>query len=651
MAKINILDKSIYNRIAAGEVVERPYSIVKECVENALDAGATSIVVDIKSGGIKNISIIDNGDGIEYDCLHDAFLPHATSKISKIEDLDSIETLGFRGEALASIGSVAQVTLRSKYKESDVGGEIEVNGGVISKPKYVGVPQGTHISVNNLFYNVPARAKFLKSPKTEEGYITNIMARFILANPSVTFKYIADGRTVYQTVGKTLKDAIYVVYGRETIDNLLEIDHSIGNYHVTGYVSKPVYAKPNRTYQTLIINHRYVVNMTVSQAVQSSFENYLMKGRFPMYVLNLTLPNENVDVNVHPNKLDVRFEEQSKIFALFTNAVAKALLASNGTVQAEIKPVENTSHEPLPMTTGKSFLDRTTQYGQSESSKSFSRETPAYTHTEQQPETNIQNIPVIKPQYGNQEPQQEQNALPEIQIKKPTDEFVDFRQQKDIVDYMKQKGDLASVVVEQVKLDKVPEAKSTLSQNKVVGVAFNTYIFVENDNDLYIIDQHAAHERLLYDKFLAEYNNKTLNTQDLLIPYVFTVNALEDNFLREHISEFGAMGFNMVEFGKNTYKISSSPVALGNVNFKDFIADIVENMSYISKDVAGINTSIATSACKAAIKGGQPLNNTEIDTLINNLNSSKTTMLCPHGRPLVVKLKKADLEKWFKRIV
>ena len=315
----------IINRISAGEVVESPFSIVKELIDNSLDAGADKISIEIRNGGIDYISIKDNGKGIEKDDLKKAFYPHATSKIKEITDLESIMTLGFRGEALASISNVSQTKLISKTADNDCAYSIEVNGGEFFDEIATTSEQGTKIEVKNLFFNTPARRKFLKKPKTEENQITNIIARFILAHPGVSFSYIADGKKIYQTTGKTLLDAIYTVYGAETAQNIMPIDKTIGNYRLQGYVSKLGFSKPNTTYQTLILNDRYIIDEIVSKAAYSAYEEYLMPRQFPFYVLNLTMPHVDVDVNVHPSKLNVKFSNPSKIYELVYSSIRSAI--------------------------------------------------------------------------------------------------------------------------------------------------------------------------------------------------------------------------------------------------------------------------------------------------------------------------------------
>ena len=613
MAKINLLDKTIYNRIAAGEVVERPSSIVKECVENSLDANATSICVEIKNGGIKQIIISDNGDGIEYSELKKVFMPHATSKISSVEDLDKICTLGFRGEALASIGSVSMVNVKSKYKESEMGGQINMNGGEISNPEPFGCPTGTTITVKNLFYNVPARAKFLRSEKTEEAQITNLMSRFILANPSVNFKYIVNDKIIYQTIGKTLLDAIYVIYGKEIANNLLPINIKNNDISLNGYVCKPVYAKPNKTYQTLVINGRYVNNNIISTAVYSAFENYLLKNKYPLFILHLQIPFDQIDVNVHPNKMDVKFENSNKIFGIVLNAVSQALLNANNIVDV----VEEDKVDNINQSTKLNEVAN----GISFNTKSFNKIT---------------------------DPSEIFNAIKPVIISKESAQNITLKQEDSIFtkldkqDYIKNKFDNQSSIFDNLKSDK---------SYKYVGTLFNTYNIIEFENNAYIIDQHAAHERLLYQSYTENYNTGMPVIQDLLVPYIFKVNYNEKQFINDNISEFKKLGFDIEEFGMQDYKLNSVPLILQDINVKTFIDDVLNNLDFVSKDALQIKNFLATKACKAAVKGGQKLTDNEITKLMDEIISTKTPLLCPHGRPIVIKITIQELEKWFKRIV
>ena len=643
MSKINVLDSSIYNRIAAGEVVERPSSIVKELVENSLDAGATHIVIEIQNGGTKSIKVSDNGKGIDFDDLTKAFLPHATSKISSVDDLDNISTLGFRGEALASIASVSQVTLLSKTQDCEFGGEIEVDGGKISKPVQKGTPTGTYITVNNLFFNTPARAKFLKSDKTEEGYITNIISRFILANPNIAFKYVADSRVIYQTQGIDLTEAIFVIYGKEAVKNLVEVNYQHDDITISGFIGSPIYTKPNKTYQTLIINGRYVINSVVSTAVYNAFENYIMKGRFPFYVLHMQIPFDKIDVNVHPNKLDVRFQASNHVYTVVSNVVSTALLKANNILNVEgqeyiSEPSQETSEEqitptkPLPKVTGHSFGDNLQE----------NSPTTMQTSTQNSNST-MQNSVIQAMQNATIYNSKSYDIKESAELREDSGVFYDIMTKVNQVDSRQE-------VIQTQEQSTFLSNLNTVS-HKVIGSVFKTYIIVERQDELFFIDQHAAHERLIFDNFCALNEAHKNTSQDLLVPYSFKVNSIESNLIDSNIDAFKELGFAIEEFGNQTYRINAVPLDLYNINLEEFVQDCLKNLNKISKNNNSIKHFLATSACKAAVKAGQQLNNSEIDTLLDMFNNSKTTLLCPHGRPICVKISKTDIDKWFKRIV
>ena len=637
MSNINVLDSSVFNRIAAGEVVERPASIVKELVENSLDAGAKHIVVEITAGGTKMIKVSDDGSGISFDDLSKAFLPHATSKIKCVEDLNNIATLGFRGEALASIGSVSQTTILSKQKEAAFGGEITAEGGKINLPKQAGCPDGTFITVNNLFYNTPVRAKFLKSDRVEEGAITNLISRFILANPNISFKYIADGKTIFQTQGLDLTEGIFVVYSKEAVNNIIEVKYESADIKLSGFVGKPLYVKPNKTYQTLIINGRYVVNSLVSTAVYNAFENYMMKGKFPFFVLHLEMPYDEVDVNVHPNKLDVRFQNTNKIYAIINNAVAEALLNANDTfdgssiVQEKLDEISTPIDIPmdLPKVTGFSFGDKK----QAEIKPILEQEKEALKPS---PSQNI--IAAMKNATVYNGKSFGENLDKNLELRSDSGIFYDTMvkvSQEKVITEQKQ---------EELFFDNI-------SDNKIIGKIFNTYIIIEKNNEVYFIDQHAAHERLLYDKFTQSFEENKTESQTLLVPYVFAVNPLEDNLVLENLHVFAELGFEVEEFGNQTYRVSAIPNILGDINIKEYIDDFLKNLNKISKTNQNIKHILATKACKAAVKAGMDLNDFEIKELMDKIITQKTTLLCPHGRPICVKFTRTDIDKWFKRIL
>lgn len=631
MSIINILDSKVYNRISAGEVVERPASVVKELMENAIDAGCKNLIVEIIGGGIKQIKVVDDGNGIMLDDLKKVFLPHATSKISKAEDLESISTLGFRGEALASISAVSQVTLFSKYFKNEVGGKIIVNGGVILEPEEYGTKTGTTIIVENLFFNTPARLKFLKSEKQEEGAITNVISRLIFANPNLSIKYIADGKTVYNSSLAGLKEKVFNVYGKETVENVVLVSGENDSYKLHGLISKPTFCKANRTYQTLIVNGRYVTNFLLSTAVQNAYENFLMKGKFPLFILNLSVPLDEIDVNVHPSKMEVKFRNSNKVFSFIYSLILQTLNESNFLIfyqeeQNFSKKIENkneilqennqTSKQPLnEVKNGFSFGNL----------KQFSED--------------LGKINVASPTYKNEDG---------IGVLSTNDNYYrndNFKYSKSV--------DFSHISDENrvINTKVIQENFNESFAYKIIGTILNTYLAIECNEIFYLFDQHAGHERVLFDKFMKQYEEKKINSQPMLLPYIFDVNHEEKTLIEENLEVFKELGFQVEPFGNNSFKITSVPSILTNINLSEFLLDALQNINKISSTNEVIKKHFATCACKAAVKGGQILSDNEIVFLLNEILTSKHTLLCPHGRPICVVLTKYEIEKMFKRIV
>ncbi|HIU06479.1 MAG TPA: DNA mismatch repair endonuclease MutL [Candidatus Onthoplasma faecigallinarum] len=632
---INILDSMIINRISAGEVVESPFSIVKELIDNALDANATKITVEIKNGGIDSIVVKDNGKGIEFDDIKKAFLPHATSKIKNLDDLDAIYTLGFRGEALASISNVSQTNMVSKTPDADCAYTIDVNGGVFSEILPTSADVGTKIEVNNLFYNTPARRKFLKRPKTEEAQITNIMARYILAHPDIEFKYTADNKTIYKTTGKTLLDAIYCVYGEETTRNIMSIDKTVGNLKLTGYVSKIGYSKPNTTYQTLIINGRYVIDEIVSKAAYMAFEEYLMTRQFPFYVLNLTMPNVDVDVNVHPSKMNVKFASPSKIYDLVYTAIRGAIyefLNPNKNTPVDIKSIE-TPQDNLIKTDINSLKE-------------------------------IEIQPSIKPINTNKVELRQTSFSPItfFDLKKETESAttlvnnINFNRSTE-----QQNNDIAgnmSNLTSNLNLDEDSDQNKSYKNidefidYKIVGELFNEFLILEKNDNMILVDFHAGHERLNYDKFTKMVESRDVVIQDLLIPYVQELTEPEVEFILDLKPALSELGFDVDAFGDKKIIINSVPMQLKDINLKDFIDDLVHDMKNLKPNMNNeIRHYLMQKACKSSVKSGMKLNEMEIKELLKNLDINNPVLLCPHGRPVVTIITRAQIEKWFKRIV
>ena len=642
MSKINILDKEIFNLIAAGEVVEKPASVVKEIVENSIDAGADHITIEVKNGG-KYIRVSDNGCGIEKDDLVKAFMPHATSKIASKDDLEKIGTLGFRGEALSSIAAVSKVTMMSKVKGHD-GNKIELHGGEVVDISPVGCTDGTVLTIEELFYNVPARAKFLRKDKLEEADITNYITRLILSKPHISIKYVLNDKIMYQSNGTNLYDAIYAVYGKSMVENMSDFKYRDDKYEINGYIGNPTFSKPNRTYQTLIINGRYVINTQISTAIFKAYENFIMRGTFPFYIININLPLDKVDVNVHPNKLDVKFENSNELFGIMYSAVSTRLYdihAINTIGYSELKKVDDVIVPPQKIEQNDNdALDygfKNYQQKQVEES-SFNNDIK---------EIEIDSQPIEKDQMFKENLKTISNLI--------SSSTMDFKVENNNLAYelaeqltMKQKEVMP-------KIESKPELALNVNDFKIIGTLYNTYILVEQNDIMYIIDQHAAHERLLFDKYRKQYEEKGIVVQDLLIPYVISVNDLEKAFIMDNLEELSILGFDVEPFGPNTFKVNTVPVTLKNINVNAFFVDILAQVAkskLVIKKIDLMWDYIAKSACKAAVKANDILYDEEIKVLLTNLTSNTDqVLLCPHGRPIILKVTKTDVEKWFKRLV
>lgn len=625
MSKINILDKIVSNRISAGEVVEKPASVVKELIENSIDAGADKIVIEIEEGGIKSISILDNGSGIEKDDIKLAFMPHATSKIKNVEDLDNIATLGFRGEALASIASVAQVEMISKTKASELGSSIKIDGGEFGEIGEVAMNTGTQIVVKNLFYNTPARRKFLRKPKTEEGEITDLVEKIILANPTLQIRYVIDGKIKYNTTGSGLYANIYTIYGRETVENIIEINFEREGYKLTGYIGKPEISKANRTYQTLIVNGRVVRSAFISNAIQEVYQNFLMKNKFPFFVLNLTLPLDSVDVNVHPSKMEVKFENLGFIRTLFTNAVYSALVNANYT-RSVVEEEKN--EEEKAISTTNSFVEK--------------RE-PLNNLPNISEDEGISYLASKENMFGQDEKLKEVSLNYEESM---LHEIESNSEESRLTDYILNTNHKNPYVVkefQEIIEDAMPKAK-------IIGVIFKTYILVEKENNLYMIDQHAAHERALYDKFSVSVENENVLKQGLITPYHLKLNSLEYDFFKRNFDVLSSVGFDVVDKGDNQIEITAIPYVLPIEKLGEYIDYFINSLEdYSSKASDYFKFGLMQHACKMAVKSGQVLSLNEIETLIDEME--KHVLLCPHGRPILIKITKSQIEKWFKRIV
>lgn len=626
MKRINLLDKSVYNRIAAGEVVERPFSVVKELVENSIDAGADEITINIEDGGKKFIRVLDNGSGIHKDDLQKVFMPHATSKITTADDLDKIITLGFRGEALASISAVSKTTVVSKTSGQDMGVRVICEGGEIGEPEVYPIEKGTAVVVEDLFYNVPARAKFLKPSKNEETDITNVISRLILANPTIAFKYTVDGKTVLQSYGGGIDEAIIQIYGYNTITDCIKIETEKNGIYVSGYVGHYYFTKPNRTYQTVILNGRYVVNNTIASAIHNAYANYLMKRKYPFYVLNVEMDPTTVDVNVHPNKTDVRFLDNQVVYSTLYSIVSSVI---DGTSQALniIKPNEYMQIDP----------------GSRPIVKKIAPPTPdeiEVVHCDRPFVSSFKDS--VKPNFNFDDVAKELEPLAKEDEKQCKIEDI-FAENKKYIEQLEAEKEILKAKQESLDIE---------LDYKVVGQVLSTYLILEKGNDIFFIDQHAAHERLLFDRFTDEYKMGKVVDQPMIIPHLVHVNDKESEFLTSKFQDFRQMGIDIAEYEDNVFAVYAIPLTLWDINLDGFFSDVLSDLNILKEiEITDLlKEKIAQKACKAAIKSGKNLSEDEIECLLSMLKSD-IKLCCPHGRPIMIKISRTEIDKWFKRIV
>ena len=649
MGIINILPTEISNKIAAGEVVERPASVVKELVENAIDAGANVINVEIKKGGITYIRVTDNGRGMAREDAQIAFLRHATSKIKEEKDLDEIYTLGFRGEALSSIGAVAQVQLYTKRSQDSEGTLISINGGVIGDVKSEGMPNGTTFVVNNLFYNTPARMHFLKRDVTEAAMVTDIMERFILSHPEISFKYIIDGRDKYFTAGDgNLKGAIYAVYGKNYASSMIPVNYETETLKITGAIGKGDVARPNRNYQSFFVNKRYIKSAKISNTLSLAYKNQIMIGKYPMAILNIDINPKYTDVNVHPTKLEVKFSNEEDVLRSVYHCVQNALYALPNVPKIERTPSVKTEFVRDESTT-KSQIEIKPVIDTSE------KEIP------QKPKPVVTEIPK----------KTAEKPKSEYAIKADNEYFV--KKQEEIVESFKGIEDLKEQKVaeanrDSIKIDiltKMEESNSTgsgLENNgwgfdtediKIIGQIFDTYIIAESDGTMIIADQHAAHERLKYEELKRELEKREVTSQILLVPVVVDVNANEMATYLENAQNFADMGFELEEFGSNALLLRATPEPLSEEGLRSLVLELIGQFAENRQEIISekMQRALYTIACKSAVKANHKFDNKQLETLLKAVLKLQNINTCPHGRPIIVTMSEKELEKEFKRIV
>ncbi|MBW9156450.1 DNA mismatch repair endonuclease MutL [Clostridium tagluense] len=626
--RINILEVETSNKIAAGEVVERPSSVVKELVENSIDAGAKNIIVEIFEGGQKNIKVIDDGAGIHIDDIEKAFLPHATSKIKYVEDIYNIHTLGFRGEALASIASVSKTTLNSRTRESTVGKEISQSSGDILYVKEIGCNIGTTIEVKDLFFNVPARQKFLKSPQREAALISDILGRLALANNEISFKLINNDKKGLTTYSSTnICDTIRYIYGKEVVDNVTSFEKLGDIMSVHGYIGNAEISRGSRNRQSIFVNKRYVKSSLITAAVENAFKSFLTINKFPFFLIFLDIFPEYIDINVHPQKTEIKFQEDKAVFKIVFDAVHTAIADSlRGNFAIEEEDNENYVGKEIEKNTLRSQIYDFNRIVIDEKDK-------------QELEKQVQ-IPLdFNYKTVNDE---RDNLYGGNTYELPNEDVRENIKENYGINYDMSKEPSAHEIS---KISKFPELR-------IIGQFNKTYIIGEVYNELYLIDQHAAHEKILFEKYKSEIINSEVISQILLTPTVIELSQDDYAYYVENEAVFKNSGFDIIEFGENTISIKEVPIILGKPDIKNLFNEILDNLKNMGtgKTVEIKYTRIATLACKAAVKANNQLSELEMNKLINDLRYIDEPFTCPHGRPTIIKITLNELEKKFKRI-
>lgn len=662
MGNITLLDQATIDKIAAGEVVERPSSVVKELVENAIDAKSTAITVEIKDGGTSFIRISDNGCGIDPSDIKTAFLRHSTSKIRSVEDLLTISSLGFRGEALSSISAVSMVELLTKTKDSICGIRYVIEGGKEKSMEEAASPDGTTFFVRNLFYNTPARKKFLKSSMTEAGYIHELMIRLALSHPEISFKFINNGQTKLHSSGNhSLKDVIYQVYGRDISNNLVEIDAQENGVRIKGYIGKPSVFRGNRNFETYFVNGRYIKSNIIAKGIEDAYKGYLMQHQYPFCVLQFEMDGSDLDVNVHPTKMELRFSNQQALYDFVFRTVREGLDRKEYIPQVTVEepkiPVVKTPVTPVQKTVTKT-PDAPVQ-------KSAPK--PAVTPI-QKPETPEPVKKTVAPQernldyflaqmrervkadYASREKKENKSAYQQKFEQKPQV----VREERPKPEPKPEEKPVVVSEPQQMELfDKKLLAEESIKEHKIIGQLFETYWLVEFDEKLFIIDQHAAHEKVLYERTLKGLKNKEYTSQMLNPPMVISLSMQEEALLKKYMQQFTDLGYEIEHFGGMEYQICAVPGNLYNINKKELFIEILDNLNELSgrNNPELILEKIASMSCKAAVKGNMKLSRMEMESLIKELLTLDNPYQCPHGRPTIISMSKYEIEKKFKRIV
>ena len=645
MAKIQLLDQKTIDNIAAGEVIERPASVVKELVENAVDAKANAVTVEIKDGGMTLIRVTDNGIGIPKDQVKTAFLRHATSKIRSVEDLLSVSSLGFRGEALSSISAVAQVELVTKTAESFSGVSYKIYGGEEEAFDDIGAPDGTTFLVKNLFYNTPARRKFLKSATTEAGYVEQMMVHIALSHPEISFKFIHNNKNKIYTSGNgKVKDIIYHIYGRDVAGALIPLEAQNEDVKVTGFVAKPYVSRGNRNYESYFINGRYIKSSIIYKAIEEGYRTFTMKHRYPFVCLDFKIDQELLDVNVHPTKMEIRFRNGREIYELVVDAVRAALLQKD-LVQDVLretpkkkelpKTKEVKKPEPFEVNRRKEEVQKVDQQGQG---------------VQQQVEKQRQAVQqqIEKPSHPVKKTLTASESSKNT--KKPTYAGLNYNTQKK--EFPQYKTDELSSNQMTLREDPVFSVQAR-ADRKILGQLFKTYWLIEYEDQLFIMDQYAAHEKVNYERLMKNFKEKEIYSQRLEPPMVVTVSMTEAEALTRYKDAFAGLGFMIESFGGNEYCIREVPANLYGIGERDLFMELLDAVSQENGtlDTEVIASKIATMACKMSIKGNQRVSLMEVEHLLDELMKLENPYQCPHGRPTIIKMSKYEIDKKFKRIV
>lgn len=671
MAKIHVLSQDTINQIAAGEVVERPMAVVKELIENAIDAKASAVTVEIADGGKALIRITDNGSGIAADDIELAFLPHATSKIQNVEDLLAVSSLGFRGEALASIAAVSQLEMVTKTRDALMGTRYRIEGGDKKEIENVGCPDGTTFLVRNLFYNTPARLKFLKTSQTEAGYISGLVERMALSHPDIAFRFINQKQNRLSTSGNgNLKDVIYHIYGREVTSNLIEVQSREVFCTLSGYIGKPVISRGNRGMMNYFINGRYIKSPIIHRAIEEAYAPYSMQHRYPFTVLHIQIDAKYIDVNVHPQKMELRFNNEKEVFQSIYHGISEALRhrefipdvtfhsekkEEKKKAQPHIEPFEvkrqaqmNVSGHLTPKDSLKALetlsKDLPDQKGSLEK-QAVSQKTPFdEKETKERQKSGEDTSSMVQQQTASENPVT--LHIPQEHTKSMVAEKAEYNTSRSVP--------VTNVVQQDLFEEGILSAKAQ-KEVKIIGQVFSTYWVLQYEDKMYMIDQHAAHEKVLYERFMKELEQKKIMTQYMNPPIILSLSMVQQQAVEENLELLESLGYQIENFGGKEYAVNGVPANLPNVGSKDLLIEIIDSMtseiSGKSRTPQMLKEKIASMSCKAAVKGNNKLPREEVEELLKELMTLENPYHCPHGRPTMISMTKSELEKKFKRIV